>query len=785
LTLQTTYKAQVGGGCCYNKNKKDETLILPKKIIKKKEYKLSVERLLQKSKQTNITEEQTSSNNTTTTTTCCAHSSLQLSDISIRAFAIQIRETNNTNHANNSSSCSHDDQATVDTHHNSLGGTTRSVTTTTATTTNKEGGTTTGDGSSGEMMMMNDNKKHATSVDNGTITSSSSSSNKYALMIKYHHFDHSLIKGENDTITAIKTKTERINLDFRPISVHLTQLHSTLTSSSSSAEAAVVAEDGSVIPIVGVFVAGDDNKLHFFVTTMQDLKKNLFQQHESGAEPTATTTTSEYTSCFQSALCFEMIDPSNIISTSPSNNSEYHNDSSVESVDDNPLMFATPIMAIDTCISEGHGEMMIPSLFSSSSSSSSSSPTSATTKDKVNQLAIACYDGVIRILTYTIECTLDANIMIRIGKLQYSTFIVDGPVATLHFHSKATQTSEQIECDSSEEKEKLCDNNLFLLAGSLCGLAFLFYEVPPPSTARIDDGNTTEVCSLFEGPVVVVDGLYDADKEGFEDCVTAVHVMRYYDVTILAVGTQGCRLLMFQQQQQQQNRSAENEARKGRDKYKTLLTAEIENKTEEMMHLSTERDRLTNVVSDLRQKLLDVENNDQEEDVLHGDAIIISRSGSGIESDECEDDVKADQVKKDCISIAPKVELLKSIKAEIDDIEQSCLNCTSKISQLQSLIDDLTDKLNEIDLDVPSPLLDSKSVRKLHRYEYLWEHKLPYPIQGIGSAVCTQSGDLECYITTRQTLHIFRLLSSQMVEAAATSLERKILSFVSTAEDGC
>eukprot|EP00984_Skeletonema_dohrnii_P034682 scaffold33636_cov113-Skeletonema_dohrnii-CCMP3373.AAC.1 len=393
LTLQTRYKTLEDGGCSYNKNTKDETLILPKKMIKKKEYKLSVERLLQKSKQTNtITEEQTSSNNTNTTTTCCAHSSLQLNDISIRAFAIQIRETNNTHHANNSSSCSHDDQATVDTHHNSLGGTTRSVTTTTATATNKEGSGTTGDGASGEMMMMNDNKKHATSGDHGTITSSSSSSNKYALMIKYHHFDHSLINGENDTITAIKTKTERINLDFRPISVHLTQLHSTLTSSSCSAEAAVVAEDGSVIPIVGVFVAGDDNKLHFFVATMQDLKKNLFQQqHESGAEATATT--SEYTSCFQSALCFEMIDPSNIISSSPSNNSEYHNDSSVESVDDNPLMFATPIMTIDTCISEGHGEMMIPSLFSSSSSSSSSSPTAAaattTTKDKVNQLAIA------------------------------------------------------------------------------------------------------------------------------------------------------------------------------------------------------------------------------------------------------------------------------------------------------------------------------------------------------------------------------------------------------------
>ena len=123
---------------------------------------------------------------------------------------------------------------------------------------------------------------------------------------------------------------------------------------------------------------------------------------------------------------------------------------------------------------------------------------------------------------------------------------------------------------------------------------------------------------------------------------------------------------------------------------------------------------------------------------------------------------------------------MSSIKAELDEVELSCSNCSSMISRLQSSIDSLTHKLN--DLSVP-PQQESRLLRKMHRYEYLSEHKLPYPIQGIGGSNVTQKGDLECYITTRQTIHIFRILSSQMVDAAAASLEKKLLSFSNKTED--
>lgn len=651
-------------------------------------YKLIVERLLQNSKQSKKSSPSTAIA-TATATSCVAHSSLQINNISIRSFAIRIRDltTNSPTHKNGSSHCSHDDQATV----------TTNVTTAT-TANNKEGTVNNGQGVDGS----NSGDVFITSGDQGTNPSSS----KYALMIKYHNLVNTDNTGTDENATTrAAAKTERINLDFRPISVHLTEIYS---SSSTSAAAK---------QLIGVYVAGDDNKLHFFVASLQSLKEKLLEEvEEYVAEATTTstaTTKPECARCFQPSRCFETIDdPSNIISASASKNGEYYDLSTKESVDNKPLVFATPIMAVDACASEGRG----------------------------NIIAVACYDGVIRILRYVIECTSDLNVMIRIVKLQYSTFIVDGPVTTLHFHNNITKKRGRLSHCGASDEDDCFDNNLFLLAGSLCGLAFLFYEECP---SNVGDKS-------FAGPIVVVDGLYDADKEGFEDCVTAVHVMRYHDVTILAVGTQGCRLLLFERQQQ--NHSIENEARQEHDKQ--LLTAEIESKSEEMMHLSLERERLTHMVSDLRQKLLELENSDQEEEVIHSD--IVTPSGSGTDN--------GDEVKSDEPSIAPKVDRMSSTKAEIDEAELSCSNCSSMISRLQSSIDSLTHKLN--DLSVPSPQ-DSKLLRKMHRYEYLSEHKLPYPIQGIGG-----SSPAAVVITTRQTIHIFRMLTSQMVDAAAASLEK-------------
>ncbi|KAL7430813.1 hypothetical protein ACHAXM_002357 [Skeletonema potamos] len=448
-------------------------------------------------------------------------------------------------------------------------------------------------------------------------------------------------------------------------------------------------------------------------------------------------------------------------------------------------------MAIDTCISEGYDETS-----SSSSSSSTSLQTTVTTKDtNVNRLAVACYDGVVRILTYTIEYTSDSNI-IRIAKLRYSTFIVDGPVATLHFGTITKHNSGQegnngdFSDKEGEEKENSNDDNLFLLAGSLCGLAFLFYEVPPPTPTASIDGNNTQIShSFFDGPVIIVDGLYDADdNEGFEDCVTSVHAMKYHNVMVLAVGTQGCRLLLFQQHELDNTRAERGQNNNNNNNINNnnnsnnILTAEIEKRAEEMLHLLSEKDRLTKSANDIRQKMLEIENTVQDENVLHDDAITPSGADDDNDGGKYNTETEERVDKGDISIVSPRIESLNSIKAEIDDVEQSCSNCDSMISQLQSSIDNLTGKLN--DLSSPSPQLDSKAVRKMHRYEFLWEHKLPYPIQGIGSAVCNESGSLECYITTRQTIHIFRLLSLQMVDAAAASLERKFLSFANTSNDG-
>ena len=62
----------------------------------------------------------------------------------------------------------------------------------------------------------------------------------------------------------------------------------------------------------------------------------------------------------------------------------------------------------------------------------------------------------------------------------------------------------------------------------------------------------------FDGPVILVDGLYDAWRGGREDCVTSAHVGCGHDrledgssgrITIV-VGTQGCRVLLLRQREE-------------------------------------------------------------------------------------------------------------------------------------------------------------------------------------------------------------------------------------------
>ena len=565
--------------------------------------------------------------------------------------------------------------------------------------------------SSNNSAMEHHEKKGSTQDNNGTTATaaaastttntSSTASSTYSLMIKIQDYNVKTISNNRDNSTTKMTMTERIYINFRPISVHVTQLYCTPRSQD--------ADDDDTSPsliIVGIFVAGDDNKLHFFMTTLQVLKERLQEGERGGTDSTATAS-----SCFKPSSIFEQIDAAIIISSSGmSSNSEDDYFSK-----DDPLTFTTPIMAIESCISSEHS-------------------THPTSKDMVNRLAVSCYDGIVRILTYTI--TFDESF--RIAKMKYSSFIVDGPVATLHFGASRSDNVNTTQGKLLQQESY--EDNLFLFAGSLCGLAFLFYEVPPSSTAD----------ASFDGPIVVVDGLYDADMEGgSEDCVTSVHTIRYHGENMLLVGTQGSRLLMFQQVLQNDSAS---------DKRDTL-NDEIEKKNKEISQLSSERDKLRSKINDLRQKILEIEKKDAED---------VGVDGEKVEDDDNEDDgdIGEGETEDESTSDTSKKERLIVMKAEVDELEQACLDCANKISQLESSIDRLTVKMN----DTPSP---AQSVKKMHRYEFLWEQKLPYPIQSIGSSICERSSNLECYITTKHTVHVFRVLSMRMVDAAAALLERK------------
>jgi hypothetical protein len=623
---------------------------------------------------------------TSTANTCLAHSALMLDYLQDKRMSIQVFALMNENQDNDN------DESSLGTQHGG-GGNNEKEKLQQQQSTN----------SSSNSSMEHHEKKGSTQDNNGmtattaasSTTSSSPASSTYSLMVKIH--------DNNEKTVTTKTKiTERIYINFRPISVHVTQLY--CTPSSQEADDDDDDDDGmsSSLIIVGIFVAGDDNKLHFYMTTLQVLKERLQEGEGGGTNSTVTAPT-----CFRPSLIFDKIDPANIISSSGmSSNSEDDYFSK-----DDPLTFTTPIMAIESCISSE------PSIHASS-------------KDKVNRLAVSCYDGMVRIVTYTVTFNEKPG-SFRIAKMKYSSFIVDGPVATLHFGRR----SDDDNTTQGKLQTKSYPDNLFLLAGSLCGLAFLFYEVPPSSTAD----------ASFDGPIVVVDGLYDADIEGgSEDCVTSVHTIRYHGETMLLVGTQGSRLLIFQQVLQ--NGSASDK--------KNTLNDEIERKKRETSQLLSERDRLRSKINDQCQKISEIEKNDAED---------VGVDGDHAEDNKIEDGGNIGEGQSETESILGRLIVMK---AEMDELEQACLDCTDKMSQLETSIDYLTAKLN----DTPSP---AQSVRKMHRYEFLWEHKLPYPIQSIGSSVCERSGNLECFITTKHTVHVFRVLSMRMVDAAAALLERK------------
>ncbi|KAL7516917.1 hypothetical protein ACHAWX_004273 [Stephanocyclus meneghinianus] len=297
-----------------------------------------------------------------------------------------------------------------------------------------------------------------------------------------------------------KTMMENIPLSFRPSIVHITELHVSVDNKSNSE---------LVVAAIGIFVtSSDDNNLRLYVAA----RRSLHERFLSGLHPITPP-------CFR-------------LSTLSFDTKHQHDDVTTG----DPFTCCSLITALDTC--HTHDDFYHP---------------------LVNKLAISLFDGTIHIMTYylknvnhqtgrqSVDSTGTKNdssksyidLQKMSCRLHCSTFLVDGPVTTLHFGRLnlahiCVQTIQQPISSS------------FLVAGSLCGFACLFYEVTSSNHTSVAVTQDTAAFPCFNGPLPLVDELYDAVHED-EDCVTAVHACCLKDSRpMIAVGTHRGRVLVFE-----------------------------------------------------------------------------------------------------------------------------------------------------------------------------------------------------------------------------------------------
>eukprot|EP00571_Detonula_confervacea_P008840 CAMPEP_0172325986 /NCGR_PEP_ID=MMETSP1058-20130122/55239_1 /TAXON_ID=83371 /ORGANISM="Detonula confervacea, Strain CCMP 353" /LENGTH=853 /DNA_ID=CAMNT_0013042661 /DNA_START=38 /DNA_END=2599 /DNA_ORIENTATION=+ len=577
---------------------------------------------------------------------------------------------------------------------------------------------------------------------------------------------------DKPTITSRMSSTvETISLDFRPMSVHATELHISTGAANSQTSCSAI----------GIFVASvDDNRLRLYVTTKEALERRMT---EHGARETP---------CFASV--------SDIAAMSEAQGLAMADESSSE-----PLVFSTPIMAMDTCVTD---EECPASL----------SPGEQKSDTKLNRLAIACYDGTVRILTYQLKSQKrdrdDNDPPLQFRPLRCTTFTVDGPVVSLHFG-----------VTSSPEIPPSFSPSLFLVAGSLCGFACVFYESSLPSSSESTQSNST---LFFDGPVPVVDGLYDARQEGYEDCVTSVHAScRTENQQMIVVGTQGGRVLIFERVQNTREDPVETAKRE-----KDELISHIGEKEKEISRLQSEKEDwdvmagvLNAIVSETRSKIEFLANESRTTntesyelntrevgewcEAVGGDWEMCCGRGSGELEKHNEADVALESKDEECLdeltNVARKEEdaepthsntnasietpiaskemssfqtKLIEAQTELAPLDQKIAAHVSKIAELSNVLDDALDDLLRAERTINSPVssMHIGSMRKMHRYKFLWEYHLPYPIHGIASTHANVGVGQEIFISTRRSFHVFRNYSPG---GAAALVEEKILKLLS------
>jgi len=484
---------------------------------------------------------------------------------------------------------------------------------------------------------------------------------------------------------------ETIPLSYRPLSIHATELHVTTDSSS-----------GTDTSVIGIFVSSVvDNKLRLYVAS-----KDILQQNKSSNEHSFVQVSLNDTTTLDSDVQDDIEDE--------------------DDTTNDPFIFSSPIMTMDTCITNeeqlednNSGDM------------------------KLNRLALACYDGRVRILTYQLKATAkqkdtDKGIIdissLEICHERCSSFLVDGPISSLHFSLTARSSNP-----------KLPHPSLFLVAGSLCAFACIFYESALPQE------------SFFNGPTLVVDGLFNASDD-CEDSVTSVHAHSLVDgQQMIVVGTQRGRILLFGQCLKEKARCEDKLIRAKQDK--DDLLDQIDQKEKEIMKLQSESELMDINAIGITASIskMQIEIDELQTAAAQTTSIIedTTEQGSGGSIEEkLEPTHREDEADRDIHEISPLQTKMKEAQVKLASLQQDMKDNTLKIASLTSDLDTLRSKSKVYERRVIDCTLHPGS----HRYRFLYEYHLPYPIHGITSSKSSAEHNGEgrdILVSTRRSFHVF------------------------------
>ncbi|KAL3773286.1 hypothetical protein ACHAWO_003768 [Cyclotella atomus] len=438
-----------------------------------------------------------------------------------------------------------------------------------------------------------------------------------------------------------------------------------------------------IVPVIGIYVSrSDDNRLRLYIATKQSLDEKVNDNHGPVKSP-----------CFiLASLSFH---PTNI---------ETNDDATNQTASD-LFTFCSSITALDTL--------------------------------NENRLAVALFDGTIHIMTYYLHHS--GSLPSLDCRVTRSMFIIDGPVVTLHF---GELNMAQICAETNHEHM----SSTFLVAGSLCGFACLFYEARQPCSGVIGSGNNEQsnAALCFDGPLLLVDDLYDPNHCN-EDCITAVCVCCLGDAKpMIAIGTQRGRILLFQRTTDPKYAFDESSFLSDAALEQTKLCrrvaetqSEIDILQSDCIGLRAESERALLSIAELESELESLESNLMS-DGQHDDNSNAS-DGEDDQSVEFIGDIQAES-----FLLQSRINVLKD---ECSGAQERLQSNETKISDLYSSLLTLESELNETKTATIATL--HSYVRKMHRYELTCQQGVPYPIQGLYF-------HREKLLTfTRRTVHVF------------------------------